>query len=128
MNTVMLGGLELDSTLIWVERYTSSGVAQIAKRTLGGLLIIQSSRLIKGERISLVSQEDSGWFTRVQVKALVEMANNPTGVYVLVFGAQTLNVCFDNTSPPAVDFRAIVPRTPDEDGDYFTGQIKLISV
>lgn len=128
MNVITLGGLSLPPSLIWPERYAASQAAQSIRRTLGGNVILQARGLVKGRTITLISQEDSGWFTRVQVKALVDMANDPVGQYSLVFGVETFDVCFNHTSPPAVEFKALVPRVPDEDGDYYLGQLKLIEI
>jgi hypothetical protein len=125
---ISIGGVALDDDLIWSDRYTSTHVEQHNKRTLGGRLVTYTGELLAGVPITLNAVSDQGWLTKAQVVALLAIANVPGATYALVFGAENYTVMFDNSNGPAVNMQPIVPRSNDDDADWFTGTIKLITV
>lgn len=130
---ISLGGIVLNNSMVWNERYSHSNVAQTMRRTLGGLLSISAVQLIAGAPITLQATESYGWLTRDQVLGVLALAEDPAGVYTLLFGNGSYQVRFRHHESPAVDFSPFVPRTDDHvpiEGvkDYMIGAIKLITV
>lgn len=116
-----------DSEPIWTDRYSCQTVEQTSKRTLGGRLVIFTGELVAGRRITLQAATDQGWLTRDQVAAVLALAAVPGAVYLLEFGSETHNVVFDHEAG-AVDMQPLLARTVDQQGDFFTGEIKLLTV
>lgn len=77
MNNVVLGGVALNSQMVWVDRKISQSVAQSVLTTLGGSPVVYSQALIKGQSITLESQDDRGWLTTEQVNAIQALAEQP---------------------------------------------------
>jgi len=128
MNVITLGGVSLNPSMVWADRYAVQLIAQEQKRTLGGSQHLSYQRLTGGREITLVSSDEYGWLTKTQMQAVVDMASDPSGVYTLVFGSESFQVAFAHHKPPAVAFSALVPRVQDEPGDWYIGQIKLVTL
>lgn len=128
---VTLDGIALgqeDSTVLWVDRYTSQGVEQNMRRTLGGRLVIMTGVLVSGQPITLQATDNYGWISKNDGDALRALAADPNDVHELVYGSETHSVMFDHSSGPAVELHPLVEREEPGAEDYMTGQIKLITV
>lgn len=123
---ISLGGVELNNALEWVERYSQARTVGTSRRTLAGRLRLTAQRLVGGKPITLEATQDHGWLDRNQLRAVEDMALDPTGVYTLVFGSESYQVAFRHAEAPVVSFRPLVHRTEDAAEDQFVGQIKLI--
>jgi hypothetical protein len=128
VNVITLGGLSLNPAMVWGDRYAVQSVAMTAKRTLGGKQHLMSQSLVGGRRITLTSGEEFGWLTKTQMEGVNAMASDPSGVYTLVFGTESFQVAFAHFEPPAAAFSALIPRVADEAGDWYIGQIKLVTL
>lgn len=125
---ITLDGITLSPSLVWQERYTSQLVQQTTRRTLGGLPVIFSSALTKGESITLVAGSDLGWLRKSDVDSLLARAAVPGAQYTLVFEGVSITVVFRHDDPPAVDMTPVFPREAQLDTDYMRGSIKLLTV
>ena len=128
---VKLGGVDLNSSLQWTDRYSWSPVAQSVVRTLQGGLVVYSVGLTEGRPVTLVASEETGWFTYSMVEDLIALASSPSASYTLDFWGEIYTVRFDHSSPPAFAFQPLTPKDVtalDQDTDYFIGTLKLFTV
>jgi hypothetical protein len=126
--TIVFNGISLNPNMVWLERHQSRTVAQSIRRTLGARPVIFVGQLLKGVPITLEAAETYGWLKKAVVDELLVLADDPTGTYTLSFGGENILVMFRHVDEPAVEMRPFVPRVLHESGDYFIGQIKLITV
>ncbi|MBF0607689.1 MAG: hypothetical protein HQL61_09100 [Magnetococcales bacterium] len=125
---IKLGDLVLpDDLTLDADTLTWTGLYAATERTLDGNLVVFES-YATGRPVTLVAQQDSGWLTYEQVKALLAMASVKGATYPLVFEDNIYPVRFRNEDAPAVDVSPVLPRPNTADSDYFTGKIKLIEV
>lgn len=126
--TITLGGVALNLDIVWLERYQSHGVEQSVRRTLGGVPVIFSGALGKGQPITLEGSTERGALRQAQVAALQPLADTPGAILVLDFNGDQRQVVFRHDEPPALDFHPVQPHTADAASDWMVGQIKLRTV
>jgi hypothetical protein len=124
----VLGGVTLNPGMSWQERYSAQSVAQSVRRTLGGVPVVFSGPLSKGEPITLVAAGRRGWLRKTVVAQVLVLAAEAGAVYTLHFNGTEQSVIFRHNEPPAAEFTPVTPRTQDLDADYFRGTIKLMTV
>lgn len=127
MSAIILGGVTLNKSMVWLERQASNKVAQSVRYTIGGRAVVFSNGIVNGHQITLQATEEYGWLTKTQVDAIMALAAVPGAVYTLTFGSEVYSVMFRHEEPPAVSMEAFVPRIGHDSGDYFFGTIKLLS-
>jgi hypothetical protein len=129
---ISLDGITLNVNMVWAERYTSQRVAQSVRRTLGGTPVVFVGAIPKGLPITLQTVEVGGGLMgvlrRSVVTQLLERADVPGAVYILIFNGISYSVIFRSDDPPAVDMQPVLPRTADGADDYMRGSIKLLTV
>lgn len=125
---IVLDGIELPTGLVWPDEFAVARVAQSVRRTLDGSVVVFYGELRAGLPITLESQPDAGWLTRLQVEALVLRAASPGGVYPLTLRGQTQSVMFRHQDAPAFDARPLLPRATPHPGDYYLATLKLMTV
>jgi hypothetical protein len=125
---ILFDGITLNENMVWKERYQPSKVAQSVRRTLGGRPFIYVGALQAGENITLEATVNYGWLTKTVVDQLMSRAANATGIYVLNFDSVNYNVMFRHVDAPALELEPLIPRVSHESGDFFIGQLKLITV
>lgn len=128
MNTLRLGGIELNSQMVWSDRGTSQQVAQAVLRTLGGAPVIFSQQLVAGQNITLEARENRGWIRGAVAEQILALAAVAGNVMELQVNTLSIQVMFRHHEAPAVDLEAITPRLNAGDTDIYTGTIKLITV
>jgi hypothetical protein len=126
--SIVLGGVTLNPSLQWPDRWRYASIAQEQIRTLGGSLVINSARLYEGLAVTLTADTSTGWLTKLQSVAILALADGLTSTYTLDFHGVVMTVAFDHTKSPAVQMRPLLFKEPQEDTDYFIGSIKLITV
>jgi len=127
---IILGGVVLSNHMVWGDEISSaSTVAQTAKRTLGGRLVVIYQSLSKGTPITLTATADQGWLTKPQVLAVKELAVQAGVVLTLTIGPNTYSVMFRHEDPPAFTATALdqVGALAPDTG-YYTATIKLMIV
>lgn len=129
VGSIVLGGVDLNNSLQWTDRYAYTNVEGTRKRTLGGGLVIFSTGLQRGQPITLVATQDTGWFTYGMVTQILALAESHQSSYVLNFHGENHNVRFDYTNRPA-EFTPLIPKNQGyaNDTDYFIGTVRLITV
>lgn len=128
MSDIVLGATTLSKSLLWIDRDDYGMVAQTTQRTLGGKMVVYHQPLSAGRPITLVATEETGWITRSMLDALQAMAATPGGVYTLNLHGEVMQVMFRHHEPPALSFTPLQPRATALSGDFFTGQLKLMTV
>ena len=125
---ISLAGITLNSSMIWKDRFDTFGVGQTVKRSLGGVLFIDTAKVLTGRPITLEASEDYGWLTVAQVEALRALADQEDFSGVLLLDGVSYTVGFRHHEPPALSFQPIVPRENQQSLDYLTGTIKLMTL
>ena len=129
MSTIVLNGVVLNPNMVWVDRYHSQMVEQSFRRTLGGSPVVYSASVPLGTNITLEATEDYGWLEKLsQVDPLVAIADVAGGIYPFIFNGVSYSVMFRHHEAPALELTPLVPRVAHATGDYFIGQIKLMTV
>lgn len=128
MTTLTLGGVVLNPSMVIEDRYRSSGVAQSVRRTVGGALKVFVSSLQKGAEITLRGTEDAGWIDKATSDLLLEMAEQPGGIYQLSVAGVVYTVVFRHQDAPAYQATPLIPRTGQQDSDKFICTIKLLTI
>lgn len=127
MSTVSIGGVILNPSLQWPKQRSTTSIAQVITRTVGGKLVVFQQALHAGVEIDLEATEDTGWLTYDMVRDLLALAATAQP-YTLVYRDVTLEVIFRYTSGAAVDMEPLLPRAIPLDTDPFTGTIRLLTV
>ena len=125
--SIDLAGVVITTGMIWADQYAYSPVAQLTRRTLGGVQVVTYGVLSEGTPITLSSQPDQGWLLKTQVDALKVLADVAGAVYPLTIGSDTFQVMFRHEEPPALEFGPLIPRTIILDDDWMVGTIKLMT-
>lgn len=126
--SIALDGITLDDSMIWAERHTTQNVAQSLRRTLAGSAVVYVGALGAGVPITLQASSNQGWLRKSQADAVLARAAVPGGVYTLEYGSETFSVMFRHHEPPAVNLTPLLARQAHDAEDYFTGEIKLVTV
>ena len=125
---IVLGGTTLNPNMVWVERYSYAPVIQDVQMTLGGNPIVYSQLVQAGFPITLISLQDQGWLTKAMADAVQISANTAGGQFALTIGSDSFTVMFRHHEAPAVTFRPLITRAVPLTGDYFVGEIKLMTM
>jgi hypothetical protein len=125
---ITLGGIELNPSLQWVNRFETFSIAQTVRLTRGGGAKIYQQRLFVGRPVSLVADEETGWFTNEMREEVLALAEEMDQTFLFSFFGEEYQVVFNHTDPPAVSFTKILYRQVPDDDDWFMGKISLITV
>lgn len=128
IGNIALGGISLNNSLQWTDRFEWSPVEQGTKRTLGGNLVVYEQGLSKGQPITLRATEETGWFTYGMVTSLRALAAAAGSSYLLTYHGESYTVKFDHARG-ATEFTPLIPKsTFANDTDYFIGVMRLFTV
>ena len=130
---IRLGGVTLNPSMNWSDRFQSSQVAQTVNRTVGGRAIVFATPLKAGRKITLESTQDNGWIDYPTVQVLLGMAEIVGGVFLFECGDENgyieqFNVVFRHNEPPALELAPHVHRPSHESTDVMYGKIKLLTI
>ena len=146
MMVIKLGGVKLNPSMLWEDRYQSFQVAQSVNRTVGGRAIVYATPLKAGRKITFKGTQETGWLDKNTVDLLMGMAGTVGSTFLLelgeennigaldtngdllLTGSETYNVIFRHNEPPALDLNPIVGRAVQSSGDFFYGTIKLLTI
>ena len=125
---IRLGGLVLNPSMNWSDRYQSFQVAQSVNRTVGGRAIIFATPLRAGRKITFESTQDNGWLERTVVDTLMGMAAIVGATFLLEVGEdsgtlESYNVIFRHNEPPALEITPHVHRPAHDATDTFFGKV-----
>lgn len=123
-----LGGVTLNPSIVWQDRYDYTLVIQEVKHTLDGAPIVYSGVYTSGRPVTLVATAEQGWVEKTVADQIYAMSQQPGAIFSLVIGAETFSVVFRNHDPPAVSLQPLSPRAVPLSGDYFIGSIKLMVI
>jgi|GEM_PF-4270027 len=120
---VSLGGVELHETMYLKRPYRFSRLAGIHRRSIGGRLLVHQGMQILGEPMDLV-----GKATLSQLESLRALEDSG-GDMALVYNGTTFTVRFRVPEYPHVAFDRVEDVTGgDDDGDWYYGVVKLVTV
>lgn len=130
---IRLGGVVLNPSMNWSDRFQSYQVAQSVNRTVGGRAIVFATPLKGGRKITFESTQDSGWLSKTTIDTLMGMAASVGASFLLEVGddttyVETYNVIFRHNEPPALEINPHIPRPSHEPSDTFFGKIKLLTI
>ena len=125
---ITLGSVTLNPNMVWAERFGYSPVIQEVQTTLDGNPVIYTRTRSAGMPITLVALDDQGWLTKEMADAVNLLAQDPSTLLPLTIGADVFNVVFRHHESPAVALRPLITRAVPLPGDYFVGEIKLMTV
>ena len=125
---LMLENVTLPEGLNWVDEFNSSAVAQTAKRTLGGTLVVYHRSKEKGVPITLESLSDMGWAEKSTVDQLKALANVPGAVYSLLIRGEEVRVIFRHHEGVAFQATPVLQGGEQKEGSYFQVKILLMTV
>jgi len=128
MSLITLDSVVLPAGLVWTDEFANQNVAQTAKRTLDGSLVVFYAGLQSGMPITLASEVDAGWLTREQVEALQLRAMSPGGVFPLSLRGQNRLVIFRHHEAPAFEAKPLVNLALPQPGDFYLATLKLMTV
>jgi len=98
-----LGGLTLPDSIEWPDRYEHVPVASAVDVTLGGLAVIHSAPLVKGQNITLQARDQVCWLDTPTVQALQSLAAVPGATYTLDWEGEQHTVMFSGQRPLRFD-------------------------
>ncbi len=125
---IRLDGLLLPDGLVWTDEFAAQSVAQTARRTLDGGLVVFYGQQRGGLPITLESEPDAGWLTRALVEELSMRADSPGGIYTLELRDQAFPVLFRHHEPPAFEAKPLVALAYPNPGDFYLATLKLMTV
>lgn len=124
---ISLDGLSLPD-LIWEDEFEWDPIETSMELTLGGRPVVWEDDILAGRPITLSAHPDQGWLTRSQVLSLKEKAEVKGATYILDYEGQLFTVRFRRELGTAVEVEPVVPRPNHQNGDYYTGRVRLITV
>lgn len=125
---ISLNGIALPAGLVWPDEFDTRRVAQSARHTLDGSVVVFYGERRNGRPITLESEADTGWLTRAQVEALAVLAESPGGIWPLELRGRTWQVMFRHHEPPAFEARPVVSVAQPQPGDFYLATLKLMTV
>ena len=138
MSRILLAGIELPADLQWVDEFTGWRVGQAVKTSLTGARIVQESALQAGRPITLQTQREGAAYiapvTLAVLRALQASEEQPrTSPLSLLMpahngGDRSFPVAWRRTDGPAIEADPIRYAVPALDGDYFSINLRLMTV
>lgn len=125
---IILGGVTLSPDMQWADEHVDRPIEQSIERTLGGGLVVFSQPKVAGRSITLVASANQGWITNEMRIAILALSNVAGGVFSLTTHTGAFNVMFRHNEPPAFAAEPLLSKRVPDVGDYFTANIKLITV
>ena len=125
---ITLGGIALNRSIQWVDRFHTSTVIANNRRFLAGNLRVLQARVDKGIEITLRATQTQGWLSKAQVDSLLTISDNIGVYYSLDFDGEVLEVVFDHSAGNAVEVTPLIFKPTYADSDYFVGSIRLLTV
>jgi len=115
--TLQLDTLTLPDLIIQDE-FQFSGVGTRVSHSLAGTPIIWQQEE-KGQPITLVGSNDSGWIPRSDLEALFALTRVPKATYVLIYENRSLTVRFRHEEPPVITATPVNPRPNSSASDFY---------
>lgn len=125
---ITLGGIALNNSLQWTNRFDFVPVVDNVRRTLGGGQVIYSQLLTAGQPIILEATQGTGWLTKSMVDSIITLANSPNVNRALVFHSETYTVRFAYDDGTPVSFRSLLSKQVLTADDWMIGTINLYTV
>ena len=124
---IILNGISLPSSLVWVNEFNEQLVSQNTQRTLAGSTVIFHGKRTNGIPITLASGSDYGWTKRSVVVQLKEFVKQAGLIMPLVVKGQSFNVVFDHQKG-ALAATSIYPYADPQSDHFCRININLITV
>lgn len=128
IGAIKIGGVSLNNSLQWTNRYQYAQAAQNVRRTLQGNPVVYSQSIYGARPITLEATEDTGWLQWSMVGALLTLAESPDTTYVFEFHGETYDVRFNYTEGPPIAFTTLRSVQVVANDEWMVGTIKLFTV
>ena len=109
----------LPDYLTWANEFTTTQVAQDKQRSITGALVIFEDTKLEGRSLSLESDEDGGWITRLDLLALRALGEQEDTDLILVFNNVSYDVRFDRSNGSGIKVVPVLDCSdPSNDSKY----------
>lgn len=126
---IVLGGVDLNNSLQWTNRFSWSPAQQANRRTLGGAQVIYQQTVLEGQPIILTATQDTGWLTKAMVDSLIALALVPATTHTFDFHGEIHSVKFSyGTDQAPISFVSLRAKQVLSASDFMIGTIKLFTV
>jgi hypothetical protein len=126
--SIVLGGVTLNPSMQWVDRYETHTVLQNRKLTLAGTPVIRQLALPSSIPITLVATQDTGWITKDMFDAVKALSLAAATSYTFSFFGEAYDVVFRHDEEPCISFTPILYKQQQDGSDRLTGTIKLVTI
>lgn len=118
--------IDLPDALVWADELTWAPVAQTARRTITGALVVTTQAMQAGQPITLAAErDDQGWITRaalLQCRAWAAIAGQ---VMTLTYRGTAYSVLW-RLQDGAIDARPVMPWTDDAADDHYRATLRFM--
>ena len=123
---ITLDGIQLPDNLRWVDEYDWQPVSMNRGYTLGGKLVVELGRMLKGRPITL--SDGHAWIARSDLDALYDMAG-AGGIHTLTLhDGRQFQVMWRYDEAPVLVAEAIAPYADPAGDDWYDITLKLMEV
>ena len=124
---ITLDALQLPDNLRWVDEFAWQPLAMNRGYTLGGKLVLETARMLKGRPITLA--DENAWISRSDLETLYSMAGAGAVHTLTLHDGRSFQVMWRYDDAPVIEAEPIVPyASPDSGDQYALLAIKLREV
>lgn len=118
--------IELDDGLAWADEWAWQPVAQSARRTITGALVVTTQAVVAGQPITLAAEaDDKGWLTRAQLQQCRTWAAVAGQVLTLTYRGTAYSVMW-RVQDGAIDARPVMPWLDDDAQDNYRATLRFM--
>lgn len=127
---IKIGGVDLNNSLQWTNRFQWANAQNNQRRTLGGIQVIYQQTVFAGQPITLEANRDTGWLTKAMVDSLMALAEaDPGATRVFEFHGEFYNCKFlFGTDQRPIAFAPLKSKQVLAADDWMVGTIRLFTV
>lgn len=118
--------IELDDGLAWADEWAWQPVAQSAKRSITGALVVTQQTVTAGQPMTLAAEaDDKGWITRAQLLQCRTWAATQGLVLTLTYRGTAYSVIW-RLQDGAIDARPVMPWLDDDLQDNYRATLRFM--
>lgn len=120
--------IDLDDGLAWSDEFAWQPVAQSARRTITGALVVTHQAVVAGQPITLAAEaDDKGWITRAQLLQCRVWASIGGQVLSLNYRGTAYSVIW-RVQDGAIEARPVMPWLDDEAQDNYRATLRFMRI
>lgn len=118
--------IELDDGLAWADEWAWLPVAQSAKRSITGAMVVTQQAVTAGQPMTLAAEaDDKGWVTRAQLLQCRAWASTTGLVLTLTYRGTAYSVIW-RLQDGAIDARPVMPWLDDDLQDNYRATLRFM--